>query len=108
MAGCRFEGTQGIQRRQMASHVSFPNLARSIISFFTVLSTVFCVLTMRHGLRKPNRKSMLAKLLRMIGLWLARSSERRTLAELERFRLGDIGIGETERRRECRKRFWES
>jgi uncharacterized protein YjiS (DUF1127 family) len=92
----------------MASHVSFPNLVCSIISFSVALSTVFRAPSMRHDFQKSNKESMFAALTRLVGLWLARSSERRTLTELEPFRLDDIGIGEAERRRECRKRFWES
>jgi uncharacterized protein YjiS (DUF1127 family) len=62
----------------------------------------------RYDFQKSNMTSPLASLFRLIGLWLARSSQRRALAELEPFRLVDIGISPTERRHECRKRFWEN
>jgi uncharacterized protein YjiS (DUF1127 family) len=39
-------------------------------------------------------------------VWPARSRQRFALAELEDFRLEDIGISREEARRECGKGFW--
>lgn len=41
-------------------------------------------------------------------MWLRRSATRRRLQDLDKRRLDDVGLTETERRRECAKWFWQA
>lgn len=41
-----------------------------------------------------------------LGLWWRRARTRRQLAELDARALADIGLDESQRRRECARRFW--
>ena len=41
-------------------------------------------------------------------IWWRRATTRRALSDLDARLLADIGRTETERRRECAKRFWQA
>ncbi|MGH7004413.1 MAG: DUF1127 domain-containing protein [Alphaproteobacteria bacterium] len=49
-----------------------------------------------------------ASLVPLVLLWIRRAETRRALARLDAERLADVGIGEAEARRECRKPFWRA
>ena len=56
----------------------------------------------------PQTRSALAKTLSMLGVWLARSGERKALQELaqEGRLLADIGLNRQQALREAAKPFW--
>ena len=49
----------------------------------------------------------LTNLAAIFAKWQRRAQTRRQLRALEAFRLADIGLSETMRRRECAKWFWQ-
>jgi uncharacterized protein YjiS (DUF1127 family) len=103
----RLESAKSIQGWKTAHHVRFPNIACSIISLFSGHAMV-CRCSMNGGKdHQWNIDRPLLLVACLLATWIARCSQRKALAELEPFRLDDIGIGSAERDRECCKRFWE-
>jgi uncharacterized protein YjiS (DUF1127 family) len=65
----------------------------------------------RHGFAPAGaeahlRRAVFAVLLRTVSRWLARSRQRRDLAELDAHLLRDIGVTRGEASREAAKPFW--
>jgi uncharacterized protein YjiS (DUF1127 family) len=106
MAGRSLESAESVQRRKSASHARFPNEYCSNLSLSAPINTPLSPFMTHFRLTKRHIPQKLAGLFHLLRLWGARSSERKALAELERFRLDDIGITDADRRAECRKWFW--
>lgn len=57
--------------------------------------------------RKPHNRNWLGRLFHRLARWDARYSQRIALSKLDARELEDTGIDYEQRRRECRKWFWE-